>query len=89
MLSDIEKNSRGKGDAMKKLLFIKDPEHEVGFDILCDYCATIQDRLGEEVAVIPIWPTGEVELIGDKRKLKLHVKNLKEMLEELEIELNN
>ena len=73
---------------MKKMLFVKDPEGEVGFDVLCNYCAVIQERLGQEVIVLPLWPNGEAELVGDKRQMKLFIKNIREMLDELEIELN-
>lgn len=73
---------------MKKILFVKDRENEVGFDVLCNYCAKIQERLGQEVVVLPIWPNGEVDLIGDKRQMKLLVKDIREALNDIEIELN-
>lgn len=72
----------------KQILVIKDPECEVGFDTLCEYTATIAERVQDEnTVVIPIWPHGEMELIGDKRKMKLFVKNYKEILNSLEKEL--
>lgn len=73
---------------MKKILFIKDPEMEVGFDVLCNYCATVQERVGNEIIVLPIWPHGEADIIGDKRKLKLIIKELREVLDDLDIEFN-
>lgn len=69
---------------MKQILVIKDPECEVGFDVLSDYCRQVQLYLGSEVQVLPIWPHGEMELIGDKRKMKLAIKELKEVIAEFE-----
>lgn len=69
---------------MKKILMVRDPEQEVGFKVLTDYCEIIQEKLGADVQVLPIWPHGEMELIGDKRKLKLVRKQLREVLEEIE-----
>ena len=67
---------------MKKILVVKDPECEVGFNVLCDYCATIQENLGNEVMVIPIWPSGEVSLIDDTDEIELIMADLKELIED-------
>lgn len=72
---------------MKQILVISDPELEVDFDTLCNYCAVVQERLGSSVAVLPIWPHGKAELIGDKRKMKLQIKHIQDVLKELEIEM--
>ena len=69
---------------MKQILVIRDPECEVGFDVLSEYCSQVQRYLGNEVQVLPIWPHGEVELIGDKRKMKLLMKDLKDIISEFE-----
>lgn len=73
---------------MKQILVIKDPNDQVGFEVLCRYAEAVQKRLGSQVAVLPIWPDGEVELIGDKRKMKLLVKTLEDIVEDLEIQIN-
>jgi hypothetical protein len=67
---------------VKQILIIKDPDNEVGFDVLTNYAAAVQARLGNSVFVLPMWPHGEAELLGDKRKMKLAVKEFKEILEE-------
>ena len=67
---------------MKKILVVKDPECEVGFNVLCDYCAAIQENLGNEVMVIPIWPSGEVSLIDDADEIELIMADLKELIED-------
>lgn len=69
---------------MKQILVIKDPECEVGFDVLCDYCGQVQTYLGKDIQVIPMWPHGEIELIGDKRRAKLVTKELKDVIAEYE-----
>lgn len=68
----------------KQILMVRDPEQEVGFKVLTDYCEIIQEKLGANVQVIPMWPHGEMELIGDKRKMQLIKKQLREVLEEIE-----
>lgn len=68
----------------KQILMVRDPEQEVGFKVLTDYCEIIQEKLGTNVQVIPMWPHGEMELIGDKRKMQLVKKQLREVLEEIE-----
>lgn len=73
---------------MKQILVIKDPENQVGFTALCQYAEAVQERLGGQVAVLPIWPDGEMELIGDKRKMKLLIKTLEDIVEDLEIQMN-
>lgn len=73
---------------MKQILVIKDPECEVGFDALCNYAQAVQEHLGSQITVLPIWPHGEMQLLGDKRQMKLVVKELKELALELEAELN-
>ena len=73
---------------MKQILVISDPEVEVGFNVLCDYCSEIQKAVGKDVVVLPMWPHGKVDLVGDKRKMKLIIKELKEAIEEFEVELN-
>ena len=72
----------------KQILVISDPEVEVGFNVLCDYCNEVQNVVGKDVVVLPMWPHGKVDLIGDKRKMKLTIKELKEAIEELEVDLN-
>lgn len=73
----------------KQILCIKDPECEVGFDVVCQYASAVAKQLeGEPILVLPMWPHGEIELIGDKRKMKLIVKEYKKMLEKFEYELN-
>ncbi|MGF6375005.1 hypothetical protein M2140_000039 [Clostridiales Family XIII bacterium PM5-7] len=72
---------------LKQLLVISDPEQEVGFEVLTDYCRTIQQLLGLNVAVLPIWPHGKVELVGDKGEIEIKIKTLKEAIDELELEL--
>lgn len=72
---------------MKQILVVNDPELEVDFETLCEYCAIIQERLGSSIAVIPMWPHGKIELIGDKRKMKLQIKRIQDVLKELEIEM--
>lgn len=67
---------------MKKILVVKDPECEVGFDVLANYCATIQEHIGNEVMVIPIWPSGEVSLIDDADEIELIMADLKELIED-------
>lgn len=70
---------------MKQILVIKDTENEVGYHALCDYAQAVADRLaGEDILVLPIWPHGDIELIGDKRKMKLVIKELKELISDLE-----
>lgn len=73
---------------MKQILVISDPEVEVGFNVLCDYCSKVQMAVGKDVIVLPMWPHGKVDLVGDKRKMKLIIKELKEAIEEFEVELN-
>lgn len=69
----------------KQILLIKDPEHEVGFDVLCEFSYQVAKSLqGEPIVVIPMWPHGEMELIGDKRKIKLITKEYKKLIEEME-----
>ena len=67
---------------MKKILVVKDPECEVGFNVLCDYCAAIQENLGNEVMVVPIWPSGDVSLIDDTDEIELIMADLKELIED-------
>lgn len=69
---------------MKKILVVKDPECEVGFNVLCDYCAAIQENLGNEVMVVPIWPSGDVSLIDDTDEIELIMTDLKELVEDYE-----
>lgn len=69
---------------MKKILVVKDPECEVGFNVLANYCATIQEHIGNEVMVIPIWPSGEVSLIDDTDEIELIMADLKELIEDYE-----
>lgn len=72
----------------KQILVIKDPEKEVGFDVVCDYARAVAEYMkGENVVVLPLWPHGEVELIGDKRKMKLFIKEYKKLLDELDIQI--
>lgn len=73
---------------MRQILLIKDPDCELPFENVCQYAEAVQERLGSSVAVLPIWPHGEMELIGDRRKMKLTIKTVKELLDELENELN-
>lgn len=73
---------------MRQILLIKDPDCELPFENVCQYAEAVQERLGSSVAVLPIWPHGEMELIGDRRKMKLTIKTVKELLNELENELN-
>ena len=74
---------------MKKILAVKDTENEVGFVALCEYCEIVQERLGSDVVVLPIWPNGRVDLIDDNKEVKLVVKNLKKLIKELEVNLND
>lgn len=67
---------------MKKILVVKDPECEVGFDVLANYCATIQEHIGNEIMVVPIWPSGEVSLIDDADEIELIMADLKELIED-------
>lgn len=70
---------------MKQILVIRDPDYEVGFDVVCEFARSVALRLKDEpVLVLPMWPHGKVELIGDKRKMKLIVKEYKELLAEME-----
>ena len=73
----------------KQILVIKDPEMELGFQALCDYSQAVADRLQDNnVLVLPLWPHGEIELIGDKRQMKLTIKTYKDLLQEFEEELD-
>ena len=67
---------------MKKILVVKDPDCEVGFNVLCNYCATIQENLENEVMVVPIWPSGDISLIDDDNEIELIMANLKELVED-------
>lgn len=69
---------------MKRLLVINDPECEVGFSPLCDYCSIVQERLGDDVVVLPIWPHGSIELIDDENKIKLTIKHIQDLLNEFD-----
>lgn len=72
---------------MKKILVISDPEFEMGFSDVCQYCQVVQERLGNEVFVLPIWPHGRAELIDDVNDIELHIKNISDIIKELKIEL--
>lgn len=73
---------------MKQILLIKDPDYELPFENVCQYAEAVQERLGSSVAVLPMWPHGEMELIGDKRKMKLTIKTVRSLLDDLEAELS-
>ena len=74
---------------MKKILVVKDMENEAGFHILCEYCEVVQERLGSDVVVLPIWPNGRIDLIDDEKEVKLVVKSLKKLIKELEVNLDD
>jgi hypothetical protein len=72
---------------MKKLLVVKDPNMEVGFDALCSYCQAVHNMINDpEVLVLPVWPHGEVALIDDADEVELHIATLREVLDRFEIE---
>lgn len=73
----------------KQILVIKDPEMEIGFQALCDYAQVVADRLQDNsVLVLPMWPHGEISLVGDRRQMKLTIKTYKELLQEFEERLD-
>lgn len=74
---------------IKQILVIKDPEMEVDFKTVTKYAEVVQKRLGDDIQVLPIWPHGEIELIGDKRRMKLRIRELKKIIEELEVRLSD
>ena len=67
---------------MRDILIVKDSDNEVGFDVVCKYCAVLQDRLGLDTIVIPIWPQGDIKLITKEAERKILVKELKEVLQQ-------
>lgn len=74
---------------IKQLLVIRDPEDEVGFDVLVKYCEIVQNIVGnEDIQVLPIWPHGEVELINNNEGAKLKIAQIKDVIKEFEVHLD-
>lgn len=66
------------------MLVISDPEEEVGFDVLCQYCGQVAGVVGNDCLVLPMWPHGKVELIDNTNEIETVITNLKSILEQYE-----
>ncbi|MEY8366553.1 hypothetical protein AALA22_13020 [Anaerovoracaceae bacterium 41-7] len=71
----------------KKILIIKDPNGEVGFNVLCEYCQVVQNQIGADILVLPMWQTGEAQIIDDKNEMELFIKTYREMMDCVESDL--
>lgn len=76
---------------MRKIIVVSDPEFEVGFEVLANYCRAVQELFNpNETVVLPIWPSGKIEIIdGNKEKVKLLFKTLNELIEEFNLDSMN
>ena len=74
---------------INKILVVKDPENEVGFDTLCEYSENVQKVLGSNVLVLPVWPKCDIELldISDEDDVEFHISTIKNSIKNLESQL--
>lgn len=65
------------------IVFVTDPENEIGFSELCKYCETIQEQIGNEAYIVPMWPHGKAQLISDDAEALVNVIALQEILDNI------